>query len=112
MKILSWNVRGALGKEFDMVFRQIVASKRPDLAIIQEPRCSGPRAVGTIRKLGFRFHAISEARGYACKIWIIWNDNSLNINIIERHDQFIHAEVSAPNVDSWLLIAAYASPRN
>lgn len=111
MKVISWNVRGAVGKEFDRTFRLLMASQKSNIVIIQEPRCSGNRAISTIRKLGFRFHIISDARGYAGGIWILWNDGDLKLNVIRNHVQFIHVEV-CPNMEHpWVLTAIYGSPR-
>lgn len=73
MILLNWNVRGACGSEFSRIFRLLMNSHKPDLVVLQEPRCSGRRALSTIRKLGFSFQVISEANGFSDGIWILWN---------------------------------------
>lgn len=93
MIVLNWNVRGALGRSFGQTFHLLVVSHKPDLVVVQEPRCSGSRARLTIRKLGFKHSIVSEARGYSGGIWIMWNSDDLLVKDLLVHEQFIHVEV-------------------
>lgn len=111
MIVLNRNVRGALGKSFGQTFRLLMATHKPDMVVIQEPGCSGSRALNTIRKLGFRHSIVSDTRGFSGGIWIMWNSNELKVKEIRIHDQFIHVEVCLPQECSWFMTAVSASLR-
>lgn len=78
---------------------------------VQEPRCSGTRAIATIKKLGFKYHIISDARGFAGGIWILWNSDDVHLSPLVLHEQFIHVEVKVKDEAPWFLSAIYASLR-
>lgn len=82
MRVISWNVQGALDREFGRVCRLMLADNKPDIFIVIEPRCSGTRARTSIRKLGFTFHIISEVQGFAGGIWILWNKPGINMRTL------------------------------
>lgn len=100
-----------MGKEFDRSFRMMLASQKPDITIILEPRCSGSKALNIIRKWGFRFHIISDARGYSEGVWVLWNSEDIQITALDVQNQYVHVEIVERNVEPWLITAVYASPK-
>lgn len=111
MIIFNWNTRGASGKSFAQALKEYIRSYNPDIIALQEPRCSGDKALIVIRNLGFSHHMIVEARGYSGGIWILWNDDRISIKRISDDDQFLHVELSYPNEMPWYFTVVYASPR-
>lgn len=111
MIIFNWNARGALGKIFARALKEYVHFNNPDVIASKEPRCSGEKANRIIRNLGFQNSLIVEARGYSGGIWILWNDDIININRILDDDQFQHVELSFLNETPWFLTVMYAIHR-
>lgn len=46
---------------------------------VSEPRVSGPKVASTVNRLGF----IKEATDSAGEIWLLWNENSLKLQVID-----------------------------
>jgi exonuclease III len=65
MIVLTWNCRGAQGKNFRRALKKIYRKNKVDLVALQEPRCSGMIARRTIKSLGFKNYLLSEARGFS-----------------------------------------------
>ncbi|CAJ2630361.1 unnamed protein product [Trifolium pratense] len=82
------------------------------MVALQETRCSGNIAVNTIKKLGFKFYLVSEARGFSGGIWLMWNRTDINVHLIKTDFHFLHVQVSEQSMDPWLLTVVYASPRD
>jgi endonuclease/exonuclease/phosphatase family metal-dependent hydrolase len=82
------------------------------MVALQETRCSGNIAVNTIKKLGFKFYLVSEARGFSGGIWLMWNRLDINVHLIKTDFHFLHVQVSEQSMDPWLLTVVYASPRD
>ena len=56
------------------------------------------------------FHC--ETIGYVGGLWVLWTADRVEIALLSRTEQEIHAEVNVCFTnDSWLLSAMYASPR-
>lgn len=109
--ILVWNVRGAASKSFGLALKEIKNQFKPRLVVLVETRCSGSKAQEVIRKLGFKHQIIEDARGMSGGIWVLWNDESLDIRVIVSHHQFIHCHVSGIGRRPWFFTAVYCSPR-
>lgn len=76
-----------------------------------ETRCSGINAQKAIMGMGFKFQIVEEARGMSGGIWILWNDETININVMESHTQFIHCRARGLGRREWCFTAIYGSPR-
>lgn len=82
-----------------------------DIVTLQEPRISGSKGLDVIRRLGFQYHLIVEARGFSGGIWILWNRPDLSITSIQSHEQFLHVKITDDVFSPWFLTVIYASPR-
>ncbi|KAJ4829268.1 hypothetical protein Tsubulata_046804 [Turnera subulata] len=76
---------GAGKKTLTRTFRDIFSSWRPDMAVVVEPRLSGPRAEQ--------------------------NESRISMDVIFSHTQFVHTRVSG-GAGSFLFTAVYASPQD
>lgn len=65
MIVITWNCRGARGKEFRRSLINYYRSTGDELVALQETRCSGVRARNTIRSLGFYKCFLSEATSFS-----------------------------------------------
>ncbi|GAU24370.1 hypothetical protein TSUD_390790 [Trifolium subterraneum] len=78
----------------------------------KETRCSDNVARAAIKKLGLKNYIVSEAHGFLGGIWLLWNRQDIEFEVIQNNFHFIHVKVKEKDVDSWLLTVVYASPRD
>ncbi|KAK8606629.1 hypothetical protein V6N13_052396 [Hibiscus sabdariffa] len=109
-KIFCWNVQGCGDSRFLLAAKQLLRDNRPDLVVFVEPRISGRRADFVISALGFPNYHRVEAIGFSGGIWVAWYD-SMQVDILITHFQFLHFRITNKALDSTLLATAvYASP--
>lgn len=63
------------------------------------------------KKIHFTGSLVLEAKGFAGRIWVLWDENFYSIEGISIDDQIINTVVQQKNKASWLLSAVYASPK-
>ncbi|KAJ4825017.1 hypothetical protein Tsubulata_050912 [Turnera subulata] len=106
-----WNCRGAGKKQFVRKFKDLSVETQPYIAIVVEPRVSGQKANRIIRQLKFSNSYRVEARGFAGGIWLLWDEEVVQIQVLHCHTQFIHVQITKDGV-FFMLTAIYASPQN
>lgn len=111
MIFISWNCRGAQGLNFRRALNNFCRKNKVDVVALQETRCSGNVARKAIKKLGFKNYIVSEAQGFSGGIWLLWNRQDIQFEVIQNNFHFIHVQVREQGVDPWLLTVVYASPR-
>ncbi|KAI9086987.1 hypothetical protein K1719_031148 [Acacia pycnantha] len=88
-----------------------VASYKPEIFVLLEPRVSGTKADHVIKRLGFLHSHRVEASGFSGGIWILWS-SKVSINVLVNNVQFVHMEVSNSERNSnFLFTAVYGSPQ-
>ncbi|XP_061369324.1 protein GAMETE EXPRESSED 2, partial [Gastrolobium bilobum] len=102
---------GAVKPQFQNSLFLFTRKYKPSIVVILEPRCSGQKASDIIRKSGFKHAFVQEAEGYSGGIWILWNDETGLVEIINHTKQFVHFKVQNFHVPSFSCTAVYASPR-
>ncbi|CAL2228539.1 unnamed protein product [Prunus armeniaca] len=80
-----------------------------DVFAILEPRISGPRALSVAQSLGFSHYHIVDASGFSGRVWLLWNGNSVSLQVVAHSSQSITALVTLRN-HRWLLTVVYANP--
>ncbi|XP_021820392.1 uncharacterized protein LOC110762094 [Prunus avium] len=80
-----------------------------DVFAILEPRISGPRALRVAQSLGFSHYHIIDAIGFSGGVWLLWNDNSVSLQVVAHSSQSITALIQSSN-HKWLLTVVYANP--
>ena len=113
MNIIIWNCRGALKPSFKKRVGDLVQNHNPAILVVMETRVGGDRAREITNLLPFDGAIHTDTIGYAGGLWVLWNADRVEIALLSRTEQEIHAEVKVcfTNI-SWLLSAVYASPRN
>lgn len=110
MNSLVWNCRGAGGKNFPTLIRDIMKIYHLDFIAILEPRISGSRANHVVNKIGLDNCVRVEAQGFSGGIWCLWKNSCPSITMISTSDFCIHLKVnSSPSF--WNLSIIYASPQ-
>ena len=83
------------------------------ILVVMKTRVRGDRAREITNLLPFGGAIHTDTIGYAGGLWVFWNADKVEIALLSKTEQEIHAKVKVcfTNV-SWLLSAVYASPRN
>lgn len=113
MNIIIWNCKGALKPSFKKRVSELVQNHNPAILVVMETRVRGDRAKEITSLLPFDEAIHTNTIGYARSLWVLWNADRVDITLLSKTEQEIHAEVKVrfTNV-SWLLSSVYASPRN
>lgn len=82
MKILSWNVRGAARTSFISSIRYLIDVYKVDICLVLEPRTSGTKAKRIVNRMGFNKFYLEDARGFAGGIWVCWNNENGQVEVI------------------------------
>lgn len=113
MNIIIWNCKSALKSSFKKRVGDLVQKHNPDILVVMETHVGGDRAREITNLLPFDGAIHTNTIGYAEGLWVLWNAERVEIALLSRTEQEIHAEVKLcfTNV-SWLLSAVYVSLRN
>lgn len=87
INIMSWNCSGAGARSFPRLIQEMKANYRIKVLIIIKPRVSGSRADNIIARMGYDKSHRVEAMGFSGGIWILWEDNLVEIDIISTTSQ-------------------------
>src|SRR4051812_37072007 len=89
--ILCWNCRGAASKAFEVELRQLMREFRQKIVILLEPRISGAMADMVCAKFGRKRWARSEALGFSGGVWVIWDEEEVELQLlVGRRSFFTH----------------------
>lgn len=109
-RILVWNVREAGNKYYMREFKEHIRSHKPQLVALLETHISGDKADRVCRRSGFdRWHH-GEPCGFRGGIWILWDSQEIDIEIVQSEMQFITMWVTYRRQTRWLFTIFYASP--
>ncbi|XP_039069704.1 uncharacterized protein LOC120216309 [Hibiscus syriacus] len=89
VRIIFWNSQGTLGLVFHWYLKLLIQTQSPDIFAIFEPRVSGAKADGFIRKSGFDHSFRVEANGFWGGIWVLWRD-TVSMDFLVASNQFSH----------------------
>ncbi|GMJ02456.1 hypothetical protein HRI_003914800 [Hibiscus trionum] len=112
VKVIFWNVQGALGSYFFRCFNLMVQVQKPDIVALFEPRISGRKADSFIRRSGFDNSYRVEATGFSGGIWVLWR-SSVRLDVVAVSSQFVHGWCYDIARQKYCFITfMYASPNN
>ena len=109
IKLLVWNCCGIASKGVAYVVKDMKDRYKLDVLVILEPRISGVHASKVIKCWGYRKSIKMEADGFAGGIWILWERDDLNVDLLIKEDQFVHCKLRL-GIDEMLFMVVYASP--
>ncbi|XP_023881794.1 uncharacterized protein LOC111994169 [Quercus suber] len=112
MNILIWNSRGALKPSFQSYIHDLTRRYDPAVLVVMETKLGGRRAKEVTDRLPFGGAIHTDTIGLSGGLWLLWNDDIVEVEALAKTEQEIHVEVKvrASNL-SWVLSAIYASPR-
>ena len=113
MNILIWNSRGALKPSFQTYIHKL--ARRHDLVIfvIIETKLGGSKAKEVSDRLPFDGAIHMETIGFFGGLWLLWNEDKVEIRELAKTEQEIHVEVKVLTSNlSGIFSTIYASPRS
>lgn len=84
---------------------------QPRIVIVIEPRISGSAADRVCKNLGMKRWIRAESRGFSDRIWLMWKEGEIGVELEVAHKQFLHMKIRLGNGRRWALTAVYASPQ-
>ncbi|XP_075669878.1 uncharacterized protein LOC142639611 [Castanea sativa] len=103
---------GAMKPAFKRHIRELVRFHDPAVLLVMETRIGGNRAKEITDDLPFDGAIHTDTIGYAGGLWLLWNEDRVEITQLAKTEQEIHVVVKVRSSNlNWLLIAIYASPR-
>ncbi|KAJ8443336.1 hypothetical protein Cgig2_015817 [Carnegiea gigantea] len=110
VRLLNWNTQGAGSRNFLNILKEHIRMQHPQIIMLLETHISGSRAETVCNNIEFRGRLLMEARGYQGRIWILWQDSAIQLDILEDHEQFVTVEVLSGGIRQWFFTAVYANP--
>nr|XP_023873887.1 uncharacterized protein LOC111986485 [Quercus suber] len=113
MNFIIWNSRGALKPSFQGHIRDLVQKHDPAILVVMETKLGGNRAKAITDRLPMDGAIHTDTIGYAGGLWLLWNSDIVEVELLAKTEQEIHAKVKVRTSRlSWLFSAIYASPRS
>uniref|UniRef100_A0A2C9W6H0 CCHC-type domain-containing protein n=1 Tax=Manihot esculenta TaxID=3983 RepID=A0A2C9W6H0_MANES len=81
-----------------------------DPMTLLETRVSGSQADKICRDLGFKHWLRVEAFGFSEGIWVCWNNNGFELEVLNTHPQFINCRIKPTWGSPWIVSFVYGSP--
>lgn len=109
-KFLSWNCRGAGSSLTQLHIKDLLETHKPDLLALLEPRIPSDRIKPWLQHVGMDGFLSVEADGYAGGIWVAWNSNQIEVELLAANAQILTAIISQNGQPTCLFSVVYASP--
>ena len=93
MKILSWNVQGAKKSHFQQEVGFINRTIKPDILILLETMVNECNAAHIVKSLGYQFYETISPHNHAGGIWLLWNTDDVEVNVIAKEARALHCLV-------------------
>lgn len=108
--LMAWNCRGAGSHLSHIHLLEMLRNHKPDVLALLETRVSSHSAKRIVDNSHFTDVLAVEARGFADRIWLLWDRTSVTIEEISMHDQILNVLVTDTVRGRWVLSLIYASP--
>ena len=90
MKVVAWNVREAGRPFFVSQIMKLLKNVAPDILFLCETEVNANRSMNIWPKLQFNCHEFIDPIGHSGGLWLCWNFNVINLDIILKNDRMIH----------------------
>lgn len=110
-KVLSWNCRGARSPLFHCHLQDLLHTHKPSVLALLETKVNSKFVLPRIYKYSsFNKSVCVEAKGFVGGIWLLWDENSISLEVASIHDQVITAIIQNQNKAACVIYVVYASP--
>ncbi|XP_020985915.1 uncharacterized protein LOC110274883 [Arachis duranensis] len=76
-----------------------------------ETHLSGPKANKIAKRFGFSDWFLKECISFSGGIWILWNSNFWNVEVLMSHRQYVHMKLRYGLESPWYFTVVYGSPQ-
>lgn len=97
ISIISWNIRGAIGRSTCRHVRDLVSQYHPSIFCIYETHGRFLRVEKFWTSLGYKMLFCQEARGHSGGIWVLSNNDTLNFSLLDSMHQAITFSITKGN---------------
>ena len=113
MNFIIWNSRGALKPNFQGHIRNLVQEHNPAILVVMETKLGGDKAKEITDKMPFDGAIHTNTIGYSGGLWLLWNSDFVEVELLAKTEQEIHIEVQVRNSRlTWLFSTIYTSLRS
>ncbi|RYR02081.1 hypothetical protein Ahy_B06g080919 [Arachis hypogaea] len=99
MNFIVWNCRGAGGKGFSTLIRDLRKDLDVNFVILLETHISGVRGERVRNRIGLNGSFVVEARGQSGGIWCLWDSNFWKVEVMSHTFQFVHMKIKDKNAN-------------
>jgi len=113
MKILSWNVQGAKKSHFQQEVGFINRTIEPDILVLFETMVNECNVARIVPSLGYQYNDTTPPKNHAGGIWLLWNTENVEVNIIAEESRALHCLVHKKStLKKFVLSAIFAPAQN
>ncbi|XP_061359053.1 uncharacterized protein LOC133303193 [Gastrolobium bilobum] len=110
--VLAWNCRGVGKSSFPTLIKDLKFRFKVSILALFEVKVGGSRGDEIIRKLGFPNFFRQDPVGFSGGIWLLWEGNLVDVEVLDFNHQYIHTRViHLESLNSETMTFAYGSPR-
>lgn len=91
---LIWNFQGAGRRNFSALIRDYICMYRLNFVALLEPRVSGVKTYGIVKKIGLDGGVCVEANGFSEGIWCLWNQSRQRVHVLSTTRFCVHLQVN------------------
>ncbi|XP_072056377.1 uncharacterized protein [Arachis hypogaea] len=81
------------------------------MSCLLETHLSGPKANKIAKRFGFSDWFLKECISFSGGIWILWNSNFWNVEVLMSHRQYVHMKLRYGLESPWYFTVVYGSPQ-
>lgn len=111
LRFLSWNCRGAKSALFHRHLKTLVGMHKPNMLALLETKVHSDKSISRICNYSSlnRFVCV-EAQGFSSGIWLLWDDSSIDFEVVVVDHQIVTGLVRFRDRDFCVISVVYASP--
>ncbi|XP_061368478.1 uncharacterized protein LOC133311438 [Gastrolobium bilobum] len=105
-------VKGVGKSGFPSLVRDLKFRFKVSILVLMEVKIGGSRGEEIARKLGFSNFFRQDPVGFSGGIWVLWDNNVVEVEVLKTHHQVVHTRVRYLGVGKVSFISfVYGSPR-
>ncbi|KAL4327888.1 hypothetical protein AHAS_Ahas13G0145100 [Arachis hypogaea] len=94
INIISWNCRGAGGRTFPALIRDIRREYDANFLILLETHISGTKGEYVRNKIRLDSSFVVEPTGHSGGIWCLWDSSTWKVDVIQHNRQIVHPKLT------------------
>lgn len=98
-------------KNTKLHLKEMIRMHKPAIVALLETRVHSSQVLPFLENYGFSDMLVVEALGFVGGIWLLWDKNLVNVELLSMEDQVVSILVKEPLGCHWLLTVVYSSPK-